>query len=179
MPPSFFAPAAAFGVPLTVRDLVGLPFDWVARAFVCFSSATKSASWDAKMLCLGSSSSSEVISTHPIHLDLSFFGGPFLIAIPLFARTTCPLLFSRSRVSIKSIAAVFPSFGNMDIFATVRCFCISASVFDFRLHRGQSQSPEGSSVTQTHSQWCHPTGQSSLSQQIQFPDASGVSQVHL
>ena len=137
------------------------------------------------MLCLGSSSSSEVISTHPIHLDFSFFRGAFLTAIPFCARTLAlsatilPLLFSRPKVSFKSVVAVFPSFGNMDIFAPNRCFCISASVVNFRLHRGQSQSPEGSSVTQTHSQWYHPTGQLLFSQQILFPDASGVSQVHL
>lgn len=47
------------------------------------------------------------------------------------------------------------------------------------LQFGQNHFPDGASVTRTQCQWYHPTGQVSLSQQIQSLDASGAPQVHL
>lgn len=166
---------------------MSLLFCCVAGAFVRAFLLSMTASWIVFFSLMppfwSSSSSSEVISTHSVLVV--FLGVGFLIAIPFFTRT-CPLsatgfppFFFGVTGPVERAAAVLSRCGSTGVFPFCGWYDSWRFSCDLWLHFGQTQSPVGSSVTWTHSQWYHFTGQSSPSQQIHFVDASGSPQSHL
>ena len=181
---SLFAPAAECDPPLGMRGLVDLAIDWIKRAFVCRASVTAVASRDAPSPSLWVSSSSEGISTQPVHLGL-VLDSDFLIAMPFFKGLglgfggRCSLVARRFKWSLELLPAFFLGLGNRDVAASGPFPGSLESFVNARLQLGQSQWSGSSSVTRTHCQWYHLTGHLSLSQQIQSSDVSGTPQAHL